>query len=136
MSKAFLLVPILLIWVCACGSKEEETVEPTETTPESIQDGLSAIIALYEARDFDALVRTRYAEIGKAAGEEQVGQLIAKLSERFSDEQTIQEVVGIYQLALESEPELSEGGDTAVFVLERGTMRFSRLPDGKWGFHL
>ncbi len=51
-----------------------------EETP---NEGLTAIIKLYETKDFDTLVRERYAELHKAKSEAEVVVLIEKFS-KFS----------------------------------------------------
>ena len=104
--------------------------------PEAPEEALQAIIQLYENQDFDALVRSRYAEIGKAEGEEQVQALIDRLKGRFSDEERRKQAIALYKSLLAISPEISENGTVAVYKLDQGFVKLSRMPDGKWGFHL
>ncbi len=117
---------LLGLLLSGCGS-------PSSESPEQ---GLQAIIELYEARDFDALIRTRYAEIGKANGEPQVLNLIARFEAAFAGEQDLARAVATFETALQSAPELQENGSVAVFQLEGEFCKLSRMTDGRWGFHL
>lgn len=114
------------------GARGDEVAAAAETPA----DALRAIIALYQARDFDRLVRTRYAEIGKAENDQQVQALIDRFTSRYADDSMLERAVAAYRAALAVEPEISDDGAVATFNLERGFIRLSKMADGRWGFHL
>lgn len=124
--RRFLHIGLLALLAVGCGS-------PAQETPEQ---GLQAIIALYEARDFDALIRTRYAELDKARDEAQVKSLITRFETTFADSAALERAVATYEAALATEPDFDQQGATAVFGLEEGVVRLSRMADGRWGFRL
>ena len=126
MSKYAVTVIIVALGLLGCSSAERET--PTQAIQE--------IIKLYEIRDFDALIRTRYAEISKTTNEQQVESLITRFTTRFGDEATLNQAIETYEAALQLTPEISEAGDVATFQLDQGFIKLSRMPDGKWGFHI
>ncbi len=122
------------ILLAGCGSGESPQAEtPERETP---AQALHAIIQLYEARDFDSLIRTRYAEIAKAENEAQIVSLVDRFKSTFQNEDTLKEGIATYQSALEITPELSEDGRVATFKLDGGFIKLSRMADAKWGFHL
>ena len=129
-----LLWALLALCFCGCGSKEE-TPENLDR-PETLQEAIQEIISLYESGDFDSLIRTRYAEIGKTEGEAQIEKLVERFSTRFADKKAIEEAVSTYRAALKAEPETSQDGKLTTFKLDQGIMKLSRMPSGKWGFHL
>ena len=126
------LVLALAALLTACGG---DAPPPTETA-ERPDQALEAIAALFEAGDFDALVRTRYAEIEKAENEEQIEGLVARFGTRFADDATRAEAVAIYRSLRGTAPELSAEGDVATFRVGDGFVKLSRMADGRWGFHL
>ncbi len=117
-----------IIIMSGCGKPSSE--------PESPQKALQTIIQLYETQDFDTLVRSRYAELGKAENEEQVQTIIDRLKGRFSDEQRRNQAIAIYKSLLTISPEMSENGTVAIYKMDQGFVKLSRMQDGKWGFHL
>lgn len=126
---AALALPVLalvILSVAGCGGGAEET--PAEA--------LQAIIRLYEAEDYDALIRTRYAEIGKTNNEQQVQSLIDRLATTFADPTELDRALTTYRSALSVEPRYSEDGTVAIFELGHASLRLSRMPGGKWGFNL
>ncbi len=116
------------IILSGCGKPASE--------PEAPEEALQAIIQLYEYQDFDTLVRSRYAEIGKAESEEQVQAIIDRLKGRFSNEERRNQAIAIYKSLLATSPEISENGTVAIYGLDQGFVKLSRMQDGKWGFHL
>ena len=104
--------------------------------PETPAQAIQSIIRLYEARDFDSLIRTRYAEIFKAENEAQIQGLVDRFDTRFQDESALEEAISTYRAALQGAPTLSEDGTVATYQLSQGFIKLSRMPDGKWGFHL
>ncbi len=120
------ILSIIILSGCSKPSSETETPE----------DALQAIIQLYEKQDFDTLVRSRYAEIGKAESEEQVQGIIDRLKGRFSNEERRNQAIALYKSLLATSPELSENGTVAIYGLDQGFVKLSRMQDGKWGFHL
>ncbi len=126
MSKFALTTIVVVLGLLGCSSAEQET--PTQAIQE--------IIKLYEIRDFDALIRTRYAEISKATNEQQVESLITRFTTRFGDEAVLNQAIATYKAALQITPEISEAGQVATFQLDQGFIKLSRMSDGKWGFHL
>ena len=103
---------------------------------ETPQEALRAIMQLYQARDFDALIRTRYAEISKAPHERAIQALVDQFTDLFQDDTQLQEAINTYQTALLRDPVLTDNGMTATFYLDDGFIRLSRMSSGKWGFHL
>jgi hypothetical protein len=125
-TKLLLITVITLLYIAGCTSSESET--PVKA--------VQSIIELYEAKDFDSLIRTRYAEIYKAENEEQVQMLIDRFTIRFQDDIKLNEAVATYKSALELTPELSENDTVAIFKLDNGFIKLSFMQNGKWGFHL
>ena len=119
---------VILASLCLGGCSSTETETP--------QQALQAIIDLYEARDFDLLIRTRYAEIDKADGENQIQQLVDRFAKRFASDTSLREAVNTYRKALKIQPVLSEKGTIATFRLETGFIKLSLQKNETWGFHL
>ena len=126
MTKLVLTIAIAVLSIVGCKSSESET--PVQ--------GIQSIIQLYEARDFDSLIRTRYAEIYKAENEEQIQKLIDRFTTRFQDEDKLNEAITTYKSVLQLTPELSENDTVAIFRLDNGFIKLSQMPNGNWGFHL
>jgi len=140
------IIVIALVCLTSCYSDTPNTSEsetnpaeasPTETTlPETPNQGIQVIIDLYEARDFDTLIRTRYAEIGKAENNEQIQSLVDRFENMFQDDAQLTRAVSIYSSALQTDPELSEDGTIATFTFNERFIKLSKMPNGTWGFHL
>ena len=124
------VVRLLMALVCLVGCGGDST--GTETPAEAVRE----IIRLYEARDFESLVRTRYAELSKAESEQQVHALIDRFQERYRDEATLNQATLRYRSLLEMTPEITNDGNTATFNLGEGFVKLTRMPNGMWGFHL
>lgn len=121
--------------LAACTSGESDT-PGQEAAPETPAQAIRAIIQLYEARDFDSLIRTRYAEIWKADNEQQIQTLVDRFSTRFADNAMLTEAISTYESVIEITPVLSEDDTVAVFNMDHRFVKLSRMPDGNWGFHL
>jgi hypothetical protein len=140
------IIVIALICLTGCYSDAPDTSEsetrpaeasPTEITqPETPNQGIQVIIDLYEARDFDTLIRTRYAEIDKAENNEQIQSLVDRLTTLFQNEDKLAEAISTYTSVLEATPELSEDGTVATFTVEERFIKLSKMQNGTWGFHL
>ncbi len=126
MTKLVWIIAITALYFVGCTSSESET--PVQA--------IQSIIQLYEARDFDTLIRTRYAEISKMENEEQIQTLIDRFTTRFKDENKLKQAISTYKSVLQLTPELSENDTVAIFKLNNGFIKLSRMPNGKWGFHL
>jgi hypothetical protein len=126
MTKFLWVFAITTLYLAGCTSNESET--PNQA--------IQSIIQLYEARDFDSLIRTRYAEIWKAENEEQIQMLIDRFTTRFQVENKLNEAISTYKSVLQLTPELSENDTVAIFRLDNGFIKLSQMPNGKWGFHL
>lgn len=126
MTRLLFVTAIILLSIVGCTPSESET--PVEA--------VQSIIKLYEARDFDSLIRTRYAEIYKAENEVQVQKLIDRFTTRFEDEAKLNEAISTYKSVLELTPELSKNNTVAIFRLDNGFIKLSKMKNGKWGFHL
>ena len=126
MTRLLFVTAIILLSIVGCTPSESET--PVEA--------IQSIIKLYEARDFDSLIRTRYAEIYKAENEVQVQKLIDRFTTRFEDEAKLNEAISTYKSVLELTPELSKNNTVAIFRLDNGFIKLSKMKNGKWGFHL
>jgi hypothetical protein len=61
---------------------------------------------------------------------------VERFRTRFADEATWEGAIAVYESLLEREPELSENGAVATYRLEGAFVKLSRMPDGRWGFHL
>jgi len=123
-----LVLSIAIAGLSIVGCKSSESETPVQ--------GIQSIIQLYEARDFDSLIRTRYAEIYKAENEEQIQILIDRFTTRFQDEHKLNEAISTYKSVLQLTPELSENDTVAIFRLDNGFIKLSQMPNGNWGFHL
>jgi hypothetical protein len=88
------------------------------------------------ARDFDTLIRTRYAELAKAENEEQIEALVNRFRTRFAGDDALAQAVSIYESLSSVEPELSDEGNAATYRLEGRFVKLSRMADGRWGFHV
>ena len=44
--------------------------------------------------------------------------------------------MALYKEALTIEPEVSPDGNVAIFNLENGFIKISKMENGLWGFHL
>jgi len=126
MTKLVWIIVITSLYFVGCTSSESET--PVQA--------IQSIIQLYEARDFNSLIRTRYAEISKAENEQQIQILIDRFTTRFKDENKLNQAISTYKSVLQLTPELSENDTVAIFKLNNGFIKLSRMPNGKWGFHL
>lgn len=107
-----------------------------DNTAESPEQAIKSIITLYKAKDFNSLIRTRYAELPKADNELQIQFLVDRFSKRFADEEKLKAAIKTYKSALKSKKEWSNGGNTVTFKLKKGFIMLSVMPDGRWGFHL
>jgi len=108
----------------------------TPSEPETPVQAIQSIIKLYEAGDFDSLIRTRYAEIYKAENDEQIQMLIDQFKTRFRDENKLNEAISTYKSVLQLTPEISENDSMAIFNLDDKFIKLTRMTNGKWGFHL
>ena len=106
--------------------------EDSETPVQAIQ----SIIKLYEAKDFESLVRKRYAEISKAKNEQQIQSLIDRFTTSYQDEKNLNKAISIYKSTLKITPAISEDGKVAKFNFENGFIKLSKMTNGKWGFHM
>ena len=97
-----LLCAIILAALSFVGCKSSESETPVQ--------GIQSIIQLYEARDFNSLIRTRYAEISKAENEEQIQMLIDRFTNRFEDENKLNEAISTYKSVLQLTPDYSYYG--------------------------
>jgi len=139
-------IAIALICLVGCNSSEPDSSSPDAayseaapaeaTQPETPSQGIQAIMDLYAARDFDSLIRTRYAEISKAENEEQIQFLIDRLDTTFQDDDQLSKAIALYASALQAAPEFSEDGTVVTFEASEGLVRLSRMSNGTWGFHL
>lgn len=111
---------------------------------ETPEEGLSEILNLYRMRDFETLVRERYAELYKAKTEADILSVIALFGRRFSNNETLDEVISFLAIASEDspevsndyEPQISETGEIAVFMVDKETYTLYKMKTGVWGFHL
>lgn len=120
----------------AAGAPDTSSDTNTRSAQETPVQAIGSIIALYKARDFDTLFRTRYAEIDKAETEEQIQSLIDRYASRFEGDEALNEAIATYTSVLTLTPELTEDGTVATFQLDGGSIKLSKMPDGTWGFHL
>ena len=113
-----------------------------EETP---QEGVQSIIKLYEEKNFDILIRERYAEIYKAEAEGKVDVLIKRYSQKLSnDEKKLQQIIQILKrfskvtpvLTVNPNPAVTETDKMAEFRDKKDTYKLYLLKTGKWGFHL
>ncbi len=137
---ASVIVLAAVLTACADAPKREADASAgppaANAAAETPNQAARAIADLFRAGDFDALIRTRYAEIHKAPGEEQIEQLVERFRKRFGDDSARAEAIGIYEGLDSTTPELSEDGTVAAFPVGDGFVKLSRMADGRWGFHL
>ena len=126
MTKLLLTISIAVLLIVGCNSSESET--PVQA--------IQSIIKLYEARDFDSLIRARYAEIYKAKDEQQIQMLIDRFTTRYQDDSKLNKAISTYKSVLDLTPELSENDTVAIFKLDDGFIKLSQMSNGNWGFHL
>lgn len=126
MTKILFINIIVLLSIVGC----------TPSEPETPVQAIQSIIKLYEAGDFDSLIRTRYAEIYKAENDEQIQMLIDQFKTRFRDENKLNEAISTYKSVLQLTPEISENDSMAIFNLDDKFIKLTRMTNGKWGFHL
>lgn len=134
-----LLTVLLLgsLGLVGCTAESPEAPVAEVASEESPRAGLLAIAELYRARDFDALVRTRYAELHKAETEEQVTMLIERLRKSCAEPAALENIITTLETAAEEgTPEFSDDGRTATYDVPGSTIRISRMENGRWGFHL
>lgn len=111
---------------------------------ETPKEGLQAIISLYQSGDFDRLIKERYNEIHKAEAVGKVDELIARFSKRLAHKNRLDQVVQIYQSALDVTPELTENpypqitetDQMAVFDVDGFILKLYLQKTGRWGFHM
>jgi len=125
-TKFLSTIAITALCLTGCTSSESET--PVQA--------IRSIIQLFEARDFNSLIRTRYAEISKAENEQQIQILIDRFTTRFQDENKLNQAISTYKSVLQLTPELSENDMVAIFRLNNDFIKLSQMPNGKCGFHL
>ena len=111
---------------------------------ETSKQGVQAIIALYQARDFSALIRERYTEIYKAETVGKVDELVEKFSLRLADEGKLNRVIELYTQCLDVAPVVTtnpnpretETPSMATYTLGEDTFNLYLQKTGKWGFHM
>lgn len=123
------LLIFLVIFINFIGCRDGSSVESPETA-------IKEIIKLYKAKDYETLIKTRYAELPKANSEFQIQFLTDKFQKRFSDKEKLNQAIKTYKSALKAPKEWSNGGNTVTFKLKEGFIMLSVMPNGKWGFHL
>ncbi len=124
------------------AAQDNEPISPAD--PESPQDGLAAIIALYKARDFETLILERYTELYKAENPDQITQLIASYQTNLATDSALNEVVELLEsidpdsvvLSTDPNPQSSETGQVASFTLGDQQYVLYLQNTGKWGFHI
>ena len=136
MRKAQIIIFTLLFFIA--GSVFAET--PKEAA--------KALKALYEAKDFEKLVKERYTELHKAKNDKDVQKIIDMISGQFSNEKNLKMILTIYDQLINTEPTIeekanpqkSESGKVAVFKVKFGDkelpFKLYEMKNGKWGFHL
>ncbi|NQZ68989.1 MAG: hypothetical protein HRT89_13075 [Lentisphaeria bacterium] len=115
---------------------------------ETAEDGLKNIIALYKAKDFSTLIKTRYTEIHKTKSKEDIDKLVAMFTKRFGNEAKLNQIIGFLESAAkakaklikEEKPQKTETGNVAVFKAKLGEKEIDyklyKMKTGLWGFHL
>ncbi len=112
-----------------------------EETPE---DGLKDILILYKEGNFEKLIKERYTEIYKAEEAGKVNELIQKVSNRFSNEKKLNQVIAVFETLVNVKPEIvdnpmpriTETDKMAKFQMENGEFKLYLQKNGKWGFHM
>ena len=130
------LIAVLLSLCSILPSSYAEDESPTE--------GLQAIINLYKSKDFDTLLRERYAEIHKAKTDDEIEKLVKMFSAKFSNEKRLNKTISIYEkillitpiIATNENPQITESDKIAQFPMEDSSYKLYLLKTGKWGFHL
>ena len=114
---------------------------------ETAIEGLKEIKALYEAKNFEKLIKERYSEIHKAKDDAEVEKIIGFMKKRFGNEKNLNMVLKIYEGAEKVEPVImknpspneSEDENMAVFKIKfhgkELPFNLYQMKNGKWGFH-
>ncbi len=127
------MIAILTTVICLVSCKDKK--EP-ESKPETPAEAMEAIISLIQAKDYEALIRTRYAEIGKANGEAQIQTLIDRMRTTYEADENAATVIANYREALAQVTAVSATDEVVDYSISTGVVKLSRMPDGNWGFHL
>ncbi len=131
----YILLLISFSLCLGCAERAKEVPKPVDS-PETPAEAMAAIVKLYQDENFSALIRKRYAEIGKAKDESQVEALVARFTTRFEDDASKEKAIEIYRSALNIEPALSDDESVATYQLGDSFIKLSRMANGLWGFHL
>ncbi len=123
-----LWIAILLTGLALTGCSSQAVETPDRA--------IEAITGLYASRDFDTLIRTRYAEVSKAESEEQIEALVDRFRTRFDSDDALTQAISLYESLSSVSPELSDDGLIATYHLDGRFVKLSRMADGRWGFHL
>lgn len=111
---------------------------------ETPKEGIKSIIALFQAKDFDTLIRERYSEIYKAQAVGKVDELINRVTKRFSNQKRLARSIQVFKRALDVEPEIminpapreTETDKMASFNVQDGPVVIYLQKSGKWGIHM
>ncbi|EDM25990.1 hypothetical protein LNTAR_19372 [Lentisphaera araneosa HTCC2155] len=121
----------------SCSQQNEETP----------QEGLEAIIDLYETKNITKLVNERYTEIHKFKNEEDKQEVINKITKYISNEKKYEEMILFFKSVQNTEPNFSqtdpkwvqptETGESANFKGKPGqTYTLYEMKNGLWGFRM
>ena len=116
-----------------CGSKETPVEAKAKETP---HQAIGNIIELVESENAESLVKQRYAELEKAENPSQINQLIERFEKILKNPEKKSQMVEQYSQALEVAPVFEENGHLALIEIGTGTIRMSKMADGRWGFRL
>lgn len=129
----------ILIFLFAFGFNAQ--IFANEETP---YQAIKEIMNLYKTKDFETLVKDRYAELHKAKSDTEVQKVIQMFSKKFSGDKILNRILAIYEITLAITPEIvenpnpqiTETNKMAIFKMEKGEMKLYLLKTGKWGFHI
>lgn len=123
------IVTILLSIAVFLGS----TFVQADTSTETPEQGLIAIIDLYKKQEWGELVKKRCLDSKHAESEEALAKLADSLSAQFSDQGTLEALIGSFEAALKAGPRVESEGTVAIFASEAGSVRLSKMDNGTWG---
>lgn len=104
-----------------------------DPTAESPQQGLSAILKFYKAKDWDGLIKNRCPDAKHAESEEALKTLVDSVGQQFSDPDMLNAVVASFEAALVKTPRIEAEGTVAIFSSELGSVKLSKMDNGIWG---
>ncbi len=103
---------------------------------ETPQQALLDLRQLYEARDWDRLVRERCADAPYATAAAELLALTARLEREYADETAHRHLLAKLALAASLKPKLADDGRVALFAVNGEVLSLTLMDTGQWGVRL